>query len=119
MSDETPKEDKLLEPYFQAARSARPEVSDDLMARVLADAAAVAPHDAPLPKRASRPGLFAQILEGIGGWPSLAGLVTATAAGLWFGFSDPYGLLAGTTTTTGFDVTEVLPGYGDLGWVEG
>ncbi len=119
MSDENAKDEKFLEPFFAAAREAPPEVSDDLMARVLADAAASVPRDAPLPERAPRRGAFAQILDGIGGWPSIAGLVTATAAGLWFGFADPYGLVAGTTATTGFDVTEVLPGYGDLGWIEG
>lgn len=90
MSDK-PLNDLELEAFFKAERDTVFEPSPDLLARVLSDAEAIqaAPAMAPEPARG---GFFKEIFSGIGGWPSLAGLATATVAGLWIGISPPAAL---------------------------
>lgn len=63
-------------------RADAPEVSADLMARVLADAEAVMPPPGGAP---AAEGLLAQVLSGLGGWLSVGGLVAATAVGFAVG----------------------------------
>ncbi|WP_121062085.1 hypothetical protein [Chachezhania antarctica] len=69
---------------------------DDLMARVLADAAAEQPktaHIIPLAVRRRAPRRFAgQLRAQLGGWAGLGGLAAACAAGVWIGFAPPQGL---------------------------
>lgn len=84
MSDKTPQNDPL-EVFFDAARGATPQPSDALMARVLADAEAMQPKSEPLPRPVRRQGWLAAL----GGWPALAGLATATVAGITIGVADP------------------------------
>ena len=81
--------DDMIDALFAQARDQMVRPSDDLMARVLADADAVA--DARLQPAASpqRPGLWAQLMDAIGGWPSLGGLAAATVAGIWVGIAPP------------------------------
>lgn len=97
------REDKDLEPFLAAARGDRPQPSEDLMARVLADAYAVQPAaagrafsaaSAPTPRR----GLWSALAGVFGGSGALAGLGTAALAGVWLGYADPPGLdwLTGT-----------------------
>lgn len=85
--NEQPDPDSRLEPFFRAARQQQPTLSDDLTARMLADAAAVQAERAHPP--APGPGLLAQLRDALGGWVGLGGLVTAGAAGIWIGFSPP------------------------------
>ena len=68
-----------------------PEMPEDLSARMLADADRVqAGWRRPSPSMAPvTPGIWAQLLNLLGGWPSLGGLVTACAAGVWIGFAPP------------------------------
>jgi len=81
--------DTALDEIFTAARAQRPEPSGALMARILADADDVlAGRDRPAAAMA-RPSPWARFVDGLGGWGSLAGLVTATAAGVWLGFVSP------------------------------
>lgn len=80
----TDREDLALDRLFQAGRTG-PQPSDDLMARIMADAA----HRAAPVHAASRPGLLATLLSLVGGWPAAAGMATAAAAGVWLGFSSP------------------------------
>lgn len=102
----TDKDDDMeLELYFRAARTTSPDPSDDLMARVLSDAALVqafAPGivvTPPEPEAATS--LWRQFLNAIGGWSGMAGLCTATVAGLWIGISPPVALQGlGTALTT-------------------
>lgn len=79
MMDENQKADQALEALFDAAWQAPPEVPDALMARVLADArsAQVAPS------------FWTGLMESLGGWPGLGGLVTATCVGVWIGVAPP------------------------------
>ncbi|NKX43703.1 hypothetical protein [Roseicyclus persicicus] len=86
----TERDDDGLESFFAAARGAgRP--SDDLVARVLADAAAVqgagrAPAPAPLPRSG---GWFSGLAGALGGWPAVSGVTLAGVAGLVLGFTAP------------------------------
>lgn len=101
-----------LDDLFAAARADRPRPSDALMARVLADAAALQPEPAlparPRPAAPAAPGGFWAALSALfGGGGVLAGMGTAAAAGLFLGFAQPApvaaltaALSAGTTTTT-------------------
>lgn len=83
-----------LKAYFDAGKAARPEPGDALMARIMADADRVqaARAEAAAPAAAPRRGMLAGVLQALGGWPAMAGLATATVAGLWIGVSAPSGL---------------------------
>jgi len=71
-------------------------VPDDLMARVLADAAAELPRPAPAvapPRKRRTPWHFAgQLRAQLGGWAGMGGLAAACATGVWIGFAPPQGL---------------------------
>lgn len=115
-------DDAGLEAFFTAARAEAPVPSESLMARIVADAEAETAARAAAkarPARQSRPGLLAVALGALGGWPALAGMVTATVAGVWFGFAAPDevnalagGLLWGDVTsgTASYDLEDILPG---------
>lgn len=86
----TEPEDARLEALFAAAREAeRP--GDDLVARVLADAAMVqaAARPALSPSPVQRGGVWAGILSALGGWPGLSGVTAAGVAGLVIGLWAP------------------------------
>lgn len=83
----TPSENDLLDDLFKEARVDNPGPSDDLMARVLADAAALQP--VPTAPRIEAPSLWARALGSIGGWPALSGVAAAGIAGLWIGLAPP------------------------------
>jgi hypothetical protein len=108
-----------LETLFRTARSERPEPSGDLMARVLADAAALQPVPAALPAARRPPraeagggGFLAGLAALFGGGGVLAGMGSAAAMALLVGFVQPAPVSAltaawgGTTTTTAaYDLT--------------
>ncbi len=80
----------MLEAYFQAARSEDAAPSADLMARVLSDAQTVqnglmAPPDKAMARLAG----LRRALRALGGWPAVAGLASATVAGVWIGTTQP------------------------------
>ncbi|WP_234417106.1 hypothetical protein [Loktanella sp. Alg231-35] len=80
--------DDMLDDLFGQARAQQPVApSDDLIARVLADAAGV--QHAPIAQVADQPGAWARIMDAIGGWPALSGLAAATVAGVWVGIAPP------------------------------
>ncbi|WP_102107054.1 dihydroorotate dehydrogenase [Oceaniglobus roseus] len=116
--DKTRIDDDTLEDFFAAARAAPVAVSDDLVARILQDAAAAQPW-APAPARAA-PGPLARLVGALGGWPSLAGLAAAALAGVWIGTAQPVmiedlgiGLSARSDTAAaeGYDLADLMPGY--------
>ena len=76
--------DKLL----AEAALQKPSVPTDLMARVMIDATRVQPK---VPT-ALQQGVWASILDVIGGWPAVGGLAMASVAGLWIGVAPPVGL---------------------------
>ena len=116
-------DDMMLESLFEAGRAEAPVPSQDLMARILADAQANMPAPAPI-VRAARPvrrGLLAGLLAAVGGWPSVATMATATVAGIWLGFAQPDTLntLSGGTLLPGsaeaaYEVDDLVPSYGSF-----
>lgn len=64
--------------------------SDDLMARLLSDAANEMPRRmGEVSGAADGQGLVARILAGLGGWAAVSGLAAATVAGVWIGVAPP------------------------------
>lgn len=101
------------------AKTAAPVPSEALMARVMADADAVLAERRAGPTPAAAPqGWFKGALQAIGGWPALAGLATATMAGIWIGFAQPGAL--GTVadgvlaTSSDYDLGDFMPGFDNL-----
>ena len=88
-------------------RGETPAGMEAFLARIEADAFAAqatrtAPLSASVPVAApAREGWLAQLWSAIGGWPSLAGLATATVAGVWIGISPPAALSAQAAVFTG------------------
>ncbi len=80
-------DDVDLDGLFDDARVARPIPTENLMARIAADAALHQPSPSQLDRQA--PGAFSRLLETLGGWPTIGGLVTATIAGVYIGFVQP------------------------------
>jgi hypothetical protein len=107
-----------LEQLFAAARGAEAP-SEALMARVLADAAAVQAEARPAPVRApSGGGTVSGWLSSIGGWFGAGGLAAATVAGLLIGVYAPDSVdsaLGGSLSTLGLVESQtLLPGLSDL-----
>jgi hypothetical protein len=106
-------QDSDLDAFFNVARDVPPDVSDALMARVLADADAHQPRD--VVAKAAVPGIWNRLLAAIGGGPALAGLSTAALCGVWIGFAQPGQvadlLLVGSTAT---ETLDVFPAFDDF-----
>jgi len=81
--------DDMLEDILAQARGLTPTPSRDLMARVMADADALQPAPAPAAVSAGRLGIWARMMDAIGGWPAVSGLAAATIAGIWVGVAPP------------------------------
>lgn len=109
-----------LEAFFDAGRKAMPEPSEALMAAILRDAATHMPAPAKSGS-AERRSFWRELISQIGGWPALAGMATATVAGVWIGFAAPVQLetlsggviLAGTysATETPYAPEDLAPRY--------
>jgi len=83
-----PNMDDLMDSLFAEAKGDAAGVpSDDFMARVLADAEALQPAAVDLTEPVKPRGLLQVLFETIGGWQGTGGLVAATMASVWIGFS--------------------------------
>ena len=80
--------DDMLDDLFASARAQTTQPSDELMARVLADAVAVQSAQSAFAD-AAPPGLWDRMLDVLGGWPAISGLAAATVAGVWIGVAPP------------------------------
>ncbi len=80
--------DTELDRLFAAARQNRDHLPDDLAIHMMTDAEAVR-MERLKPKSAPAQRLRRRILDAIGGWQGLGGLVAASAAGVWIGFAAP------------------------------
>lgn len=102
-----------LDDLFATARLHRPEPSSELLTRVQSDARHVQDDFLrPKPLIANRNRVFEFVRE-LGGWPAMAGMCSATVAGIWIGVSPPENLV---TTAQGLlgvynaeFVVDVLP----------
>lgn len=116
MTDKDP-----LDPFFEAAQDARPVPPGALMARVMTGAEEEIARRARVPEPVQA-GLPVRLKEALGGWPGLAGLAATAAAGLLIGIALPeLGSLAlpMAGAEAGFDLTDLLPGYGAGAFEEG
>lgn len=83
-------QDGDLDDFFAAARRADPVPSDALMARVVADAAALQPRPAPVASAVpSGPGFWSALAGVFGRSGAMGGLIAATIGGLWIGVVQP------------------------------
>lgn len=116
MTNKKSQEDKLLNDVFNAA-SGDPEMQPDpaFLARMSEMAAAEARllgqrHPVPPQNMAGR------LLEAIGGWIAVAGLATATVAGVWIGAVQPDAFISFSVedveTVEFYELGDLLPGYG-------
>lgn len=99
-------DDEMIDAMFSEARAQSPAVSDDLIARVLADAAAARPDRVVAQKQ----GVWVSILDLIGGWPSVGGLAMAGVAGIWVGVAPPTSVSSWTADLIGSPVSIDLLG---------
>ncbi|MCX7300188.1 MAG: hypothetical protein NTX73_07375 [Rhodobacterales bacterium] len=105
---------------FAEARGVAAEPGEDLMVRILADAARVqARPEAVAPVLVSMGG-WRNWLAAIGGWPAAGGIALATVAGVWIGVAAPTGLATLASGVWGETVTVELYADDDLlGLLEG
>lgn len=97
----TKSDSDMIDDMFAQVRTQSPAVPDDLMARVLADAADLLVQPAVAPKQ----GLWPAFMELIGGWPSVGGLAMAGVAGIWVGIAPPATVTAWTADLIGSPVS--------------
>jgi hypothetical protein len=108
-----------LDALFAAARSHRVAVDGDLMARVLADAAAAQPLVAsPRARVSSRDRLTRALQDLLGGWRPLGGMVAAGLAGLWVGLAPPAGIEGLAARMIGTNQSVILLPEADLSFLE-
>jgi hypothetical protein len=119
MRKEAEMQDSDLDDLFATARrEPAAVVSVGLMARVMADAEAHQPRAAKPLAAAPRGGFWRGALSAIGGAGALAGLSTATLAGVWIGFVQPSAVIA-VTEAFGvegslIETVDVLPTFDDF-----
>jgi len=116
MRKEADMNDSDLDILFAQARDTAQVPSADLMARILSDAERHQPPVAGFARAPAPPrqGLWATMLTAIGGGAALAGLSTATLAGLWLGMAQPSSFTAVTETfmsTETLDTVDLIPGF--------
>lgn len=101
--------DQELDVFFDAAKGADLQPSADFMARVMADATdQIAQRAKPVVKPAPKVGIFAQLLQGFGGWQVAAPLAACVCLGMFAGYfvPDSVNYIGGTGATE--TVTETL-----------
>ncbi len=110
-----------LDEVFASARRAEPVLSDDFMARILADAAMVhEERSAPTVAKALETGGFlAMLWSMLGGWAGTGGLAAAAVAGLWIGIAPPDALSVIDEAIWGTSVDLSVFTSGDILGVEG
>ncbi|MEM9550479.1 MAG: hypothetical protein AAGA05_04845 [Pseudomonadota bacterium] len=85
---------KDLEALFDAARRTPAEPAPDFLARLVDEAETEQRRQSHVPVTAPSSwfkDLWDQMRIGPGGWAGVAGLATASMAGIWFGFAPPSG----------------------------
>ncbi len=112
---ERPEHDDNLEAFFAAGRAARPVPDNELMARILGDAADLALPPAPVHRR--RSSAWQRITGMFGGVAGLATVAASAAVGLMIGYvgADDLALLTGTSDwSIDLGYAETDAGYLDL-----
>ncbi|EEW25662.1 hypothetical protein [Rhodobacter ferrooxidans] len=106
-----------LDDLFAMARADAPDASPALMARVLQDALDNQPVPASPRRAPPAKGFWSVLVAAVGGGAGLAGLGSATLAGLFFGLVQPAPLTALTEVLwqdTAVDQVELFPSIDDF-----
>lgn len=107
-----------LDDLFATARTTVPQAAPALLSRVLEDALAHQPAPRSLIRTAAvQPGFWARLTGALGGGLSVAGLGTATVAGLWIGFVQPSSLASFSDMllqNTALDSVELIPNFDEF-----
>ena len=104
MTDKTDMDALLNELFTEAKSSPEAEVSEDFMARVLANAEALQPAAPGLVPAAPTRGFWGSLFDTLGGWQGTGGLAAATMASVFIGFSGAEALtIDGLATVLGTD----------------
>ena len=121
MAEKRPLDDQEMDLFFEAAREAAPRPSDDLMARILADAAQVQTEAQALKEAVPAGGgggFLDRVFGAVGGWIPATGLAAVAVTGLMIGFVSPDGLddLTGgyLSAALGYEVDDLLPSFGTV-----
>lgn len=118
--DRMTQENVSLEELFATARAEQPVPGPDLMARILADAAAATAARQLVSEPAVRSsGKLAGFWAALGGWSGAGGLAVATAAGVWIGVAPPASLESLTSAVFGSTETLSLFASDDILGLEG
>ena len=78
-----------LDLLFAQARNDRASMPDALAVRMQTDAEAVRLARLAPPKTKLSRGLLARLVDGLGGWQGMSGLLAASVTGVWVGFAAP------------------------------
>ncbi len=81
-------DDTELDRLFAQARQERSQLPDDLAVRMMTDAESVRLGRLAPQTEAKRRSWW-HLFDNVGGWQGMGGLVAASAAGVWIGFSAP------------------------------
>lgn len=107
-----------LDDLFATARTSGPAPAPALLSRVLEDALAHQPAPRTLIRTVPvKPGFWARLTAALGGGLSVAGLGTATLAGLWIGFVQPSSLTSLSDMllqNTALDSVELIPNFDEF-----
>lgn len=96
-----------LERFFTAAKRESDDLSAGLTAQILQDAERVQEgFIIGLPDRPAAQGVFLGLRDLLGGWPAMAGLMTACTAGVWLGFTSPDGFIISSQLTENIDILD-------------
>lgn len=108
-------ENQQLDDLFREERELSQYPPADLMSRVLADALGTQADFSP-PPRPTRRAFWQDLFRVLGGWPSMAGLATATVAGVWLGAFPPEALPSAADAYLGLSdagyLIDTAPGLG-------
>ena len=96
-------ENKMVGALLDAASDDAPLPNNDLMTRVLADAVTTQAGFEPMRDAKPTPRIWHDLFRFLGGWPAMAGLATATFAGVWLGTFPPEFLPDATDAYLGLD----------------
>jgi len=121
MAEKKPFSEAELDALLAAAADAPKSADPRLLARIIADADQIADQrEKPMAgaAKAPRPGFLAGLFSGIGGWSAMAGLTTATLAGIWIGYASPDSLSGITqaliSREIGYDLGDYMPAITDI-----
>ncbi len=104
-----------LETLLDRAAASGPLPPDRLLAKVMTDADGLLASRGRSPVRAQT-GMLGRALAALGGWPAVAGMASATVAGVWIGYAqpDPVGTVASGlgVVQTDYGVDDLMPDFG-------